>query len=97
MLHISTHLQKSENHQGETCLSNCNSKTFILLLEKRGHEDIGHRTNSETKGGPRYHQTGDGHIGAKGWVKEAKTQAKHREAHENVEDEVDVLAVQSGL
>ena len=97
MLHISTHLQKSENHQGETCLSNCNSKTFILLLEKRGHEDIGHRTNSETKGGPRHHQTGDGHIGAKGWIEEAETQAQHGDARESVADDVDMLAVQFGL
>ena len=77
-----------------SCLRYCNSKTFILLWEKGGHEDKGHRTNSETIGGPRHHQAGDGHIGAKGWVEEAESQAQHGEAHRNVENDVDMLAVQ---
>ena len=76
----------------------CNSKTFVLLLEKRGHEDIGNRTNSETKGRPRHHKTGNGDIGSKdGWVEEAESQAQHGEARESVADDVDMLAVQFGL
>ena len=81
-----------------SCLRYCNSKTFILLWEKWGHEDKGHRSNSEAIGGPRHHQAGDAHIGAEGGgVEEAEAQAHHGDGHRDVAEDVDVLAVQPGL
>ena len=77
------------------CLRHCNSETFILLWEKRGHENKGNGTNSEAIGGPRHQQAEDGHIGAKDrWVEEAESQAPHGDSHRDVANDVDLLAVQ---
>ena len=47
--------------------------------------------------GPRHQQAGEGEVGAEAGLEEAEAQAQHGHGDEAKEDNVDILAVKSGL